>query len=120
MLKDFLKPNWKYLDNLRKKEAEFKRKQKKDYDRRHWAHPLVSILKGSPVWLDGDIPGTVTLTTSTTRSYLVASPTGEVRRNRRRPEGIPYPVSESTPYRSPIMTRSRTGVSIAPPERLNY
>ena len=59
MLKDFLKPEWKYLDldDLRKKEAEFKRKQKKDYDRRHQPRPLVSILKDFLVWLNGDIPG---------------------------------------------------------------
>ena len=57
MLKDFLKPEWKYLDDLRKKEAEFKRKQKKDYDCRHEPRPLLSILKDSHVWLGGNIPG---------------------------------------------------------------
>ena len=76
MLKDFLKPDWKYLDDFRKKEAEFKRKQK-DYDRRNWPCSLVSILKDSPVWLDGDIPGTVTSTSSTPKSYLVVILTGE-------------------------------------------
>ena len=74
ILKDFLKTDWKYLDYFRKNEADFKRKQKGNYDRRRRARPLVSILKDSPVWLDGDIPGAVTSTASTPRFYLVATP----------------------------------------------
>ena len=56
---------------------------------------------------------------------MVSTPTGETRRNRRDLQIIPgvLPSSETNDpitTRSPVMTRSRSGVVLVPPKRLSY
>ena len=78
--------------------------------------------------------GTVVGTTGDPRSYLVDTPTGQLRRNRRDLKTIPSSehmskqeqeelhANDQEEYkatrRSPIKTRSRTGTPINPPDRL--
>ena len=70
---------------------------------------------------DVPVPGT---TAGTPRSYIVRTPTGEIRRNRTQlrvmPETTEKVDREISPQTQPrqIMTRSQTGVVMQPPDRL--
>ena len=70
---------------LRKRDAVAKQKQKQYYDRRHGARPLSELSPGQPVLLKGekswDVPGEV-VEKCATRSYVVQTDKGELRRNR--------------------------------------
>ena len=58
----------------------------------------------------------------TPRSYLVDTPTGTLRRNRGdlnvMPHGHNTDELTSQTVRSPILTRSKTGTQIRPPDRI--
>ena len=75
------------------------------------------------------IPGTVTATTGTPWSYLIDTPTGQLRRNRSRLSHRTVneettttesnnPASSHDINRSPVMTRSHAGIQLKPPDRL--
>ena len=118
-------PQWAYLSNFRQKDEREKQKQKADFDSRHGTRALPEIPDNTAVWIASDSncrsPGRVTTSAETPRSYLVDTPSGQVRRNRSHLIVQPQP-EDATPgqstNRSPIMTRSRTKTNISPPERL--
>ena len=128
-------PQWSYLKEFKVKNAEFKKKQKEQFDSRHGAKKLPEIPDDSAVWItseDKPIPGRIVTADETPRSYVVETESGELNRNRSQivvvPESEPDPAPETeaepeqqlaltTPPRR-IMTRTRTGTSILPPERL--
>ena len=120
-------PQWSFLKEFRLSNQRLKDKQKEDYDSRHGIRPLADIPDGTPVWTRTDddySPGQVTSHADTPRSYQVETPSGQIRRNRAhltiRPDVEQPNCSDtpSNPTRSPVMTRSRTGTAIAPPDRL--
>ena len=127
-------PKWPYLQQFRKQNQKFKEQQKRNYNRRHHARPLSHIEDETFVWTRTDnrqTLGKVVAPADAPRSYIVDTPSGEVRRNRQ--HLVPVPVSEEdqdTPselelptqcYRqSPIKTRSKTGTPIMAPERLYH
>lgn len=125
-----LTPKWPYLEEFQKVNERFKEKQKADYDSRHGARPLPEIPDDTDVWVttdDNRISGRVRGPADTPRSYLVETPSGQIRRNRVQLNPMPHtqthgptePVNPvSNENHSPIMTRSRTGTRINPPERL--
>ena len=125
-----LTPQWPFLDKFRRCKGEFKQKQKANYDARHGTRPLPEIPDDTAVWVTTNgrqSQGRVIAPANAPRSYLVETPSGQVRRNHTHLNVIPEtqpPEHESTtgatptPTRSPIMTRSRTGTNIAPPNRL--
>ena len=125
---DTLIPRWPYLETFKASEAVFKQQQKDNFDIRHRTKPLPDIPPQSDVWITTNrdhSPGTVTATTDASRSYLVETPSGTVRRNRAQlyvmPEAQPSTTTTDlslTQVRSPILTRSRSGVQITPPNRL--
>ena len=83
-------PNWPYLEQFRDKNASLKIRQKKDFDRRHSAKTLPEILPGERVWLpDQKAEGSVVERACTPRSYIVETPTGQMRRNRRQLNLLP-------------------------------
>ena len=126
-------PQWSYLKEFKKKNAEFKKRQKEQFDSRHGAKELPEIPDDSEVWItseDKPISGRVVTTGETPRSYVVETDSGELHRNRRQLivapelESDSSPVVESeqqpelnTPPRR-IMTRTRMGIQIQPPDRL--
>ena len=74
-------PTWPYLQEFRRLSEEFKRQQKAHYDKRHRVQELPDILTDTAVWVtlgDQTVRGRVTNSSNTPRSYLVATPTGEV------------------------------------------
>ena len=120
-------PQWPYLSQFQRKNAEYKESQKRQFDRRHRAAEQDDIPDGSDVWVTSEsrpIPGTVVSSGENPRSYVVETPSGEIQRNRSHlnvvPETAPEegpPEPKSTPPRV-IMTRRKTGTVVNPPERL--
>ena len=126
-LTETLTPQWPFLKQFRDDNKKFKMKQKECFDNCHGTRPLPDIPNDTAVWITTDgsgSPGKVTTQAETPRSYIVETPTGIYRRNRLHLTAIPQQQSleqsvsmttDSTLKRSPIQTRSRTGVNIVPP-----
>ena len=128
-LKKQLVPCWPHVMNFRSLDQKFKASQKRNYDDRHRVRELPSLPDKLPVWVESQgkqVPGQITQQAATPRSYLVETPSGEVRRNRShlrvRTENT-APVSNrsdnSAEPTNTIQTRSRTGTAIHPPDRLS-
>ena len=126
-----LTPGWPYLTQFRKNNAEFKNTQKEAYDHRHRVKTQHPIEEGSDIWVTTNgkrQEGTVVDTGHTPRSYIVVTPSGDIRRNRTQLNVIPLPEPEEdvppdtpepeTEQRPKIVTRSQTGTVIRPPDRL--
>ena len=123
-------PEWSYLQSFVDKDKEFKSQQKSNYDRRQRTKPLPQLLEDSPVWVctnTNQVPGHITSTLRTPRSYIVSTPFGQVQRNRihlapRSPDTAIQPTTDdsATTPQPTMMTRLRSSTSIRPPERLTY
>ena len=129
-------PSWPYLEEFQKLNREFKARQKQDFDRCHRTRELPTIPEDTEVWITSDGEqrrGKVITPSDTPRSYLVDTPTGVIRRNRRhlnvlpnnsepepQPDVSDTPLSpqEPNPDISRRITRSQSGVVLKPPERL--
>ena len=108
--KTLLAPQWPYLAEFQEQDRQYKAKQKQNYDQRHRTQTLNPLPPDTPVWITTGrdrTPGQVCSPAATPRSYIVSTPGGEVRRTRQ----------HITP-RSPVMTRSRSGITLRPPDRL--
>ncbi len=74
-----------YLLRFRNDEKAYKQKQKKDYDTRYRVHEMPAIPDDTDVWITTDqnqpTRGRVTSPAEEPRSYVVDTPTGQVRRN---------------------------------------
>ena len=107
-IKDKQRPAWPYLKEFCKQNELFKQRQKADFDRRHRVRPLPPITSNTEVWItsgDQPVPGRVTATALTPRSYLVeTSPVhAHIRRNRQHINVVPdnHSISEDTRLESP-------------------
>ena len=127
-IKDQLVPKWEFLEEFKNNNISVKENQKRVYDRRHRTRPLPVLLDDTDVWITGDtqpISGRVNASANTPRSYIVQTSSGKVRRNRHHLNKVPETchLSESSntiPSPNIIMTRSRTGTIIHPPDRFGY
>ena len=128
-MKELLIPNWSHLTDFAERDRRYKEKQKKDFDRRHRARPLPVLPDDSEVWVNtqrSQVSGQVVSTAATPRSYIIDVPTGRVRRNRA--HIIPQPTTSSNNDEpsshdtdsNRIITRTRSGASVRPPDRLTY
>ena len=122
-----LVPQWPFLQEFKQRSAVFKEKQERQFDRQHCVVEPDDLSDGAEVWITSEsnvIPGTVVSPGETPRSHVVETPTGEVRRNGIHLNVTPetsYEAQGSSPTTSPpkvIMTRSKTGTTVHPPERL--
>ena len=94
---NLLIPDWPHLQGFEEKDRKYKQQQKEQYDNRHRVRPLTPLPNDTDVWVNvqgRDVPGRVNSSYSTPRSYIIETPTGQVRRNRshinrRLPETIP-------------------------------
>ena len=120
-------PQWSYTESFRELDAKFKASQKENYDKRHRVRELLSLPEDQNVWVntrEQQVPGRILQMAETPRSYVVETPTTQVRRNRTdlRPWSEPTEMnsdeSSATPPRP--VTRSQTGVTIRPPVHLRY
>ena len=119
-----LLPEWSYIDEFAEKHKKFKDDQKRHHDKRHRVRPLPILSEDQPVWVNTEgkqVQGTVLHQANASRSYLLETPSGQVRRNRShlqcRSESSPN--SATQPVQMPN-TRLRTGTTIRPPNRLTY
>ena len=124
---------------FREKNKHFKDTQKMNFDRGHRATEQPEIPNNTEVWVTSErepIRGRVVSSAGQPRSYVVETPTGQIQRNRNHlnvipeqpPENTEATETETTTPTSPavteesspnvIMTRSRTGTQIRPPDRL--
>ena len=95
-----------------------------NFDKKKKSRPLPPLDYGTTVWVnlqDRQVSGTVSHSADAPRSYHVNVPSGQVRRNGRdlRPRQqstLPDRGTENTS--NSVMTRSRTGASMYPPDRL--
>ena len=120
-------PDWPCLAKFRKDDEKFKKHQKLNYDQRHLVRTLPDIPDGTNVFVNTEGRQTEGVTapgTPAPRSYTVTTPTGDIRRNRSQLNIVPdstQPATTQQPNlsftREPIMTRSRTGTLIVPPQR---
>lgn len=84
-----LKPEWPDQDKIRAKDTQQKLSQAKFYNRRHGVRALAPLKPGDPVTIKIDSQkqwndqGTIKSLASTPRSYMIDTPKGEFRRNRR-------------------------------------
>ena len=129
MSTDNLTPQWCYLSDFKEADKRYKSKLKRNYDRCHRVRDLPEIPDNTNVWITtGGQPvvGQTSNMANTPRSYNVQTSSGVVRRNRAHLNVVPpnpshmqnAPQPNSQSGRSPIMTRSRTGTVVNPPERL--
>ncbi len=123
-----LVPNRPHIGGFRQQDEQFKASQKSQYNRRHRVRELPSLPDNTPVWVQHQgrqVPGEILRQAGTPRSYVVNSPTGDLRRNRQhlqvRSENS-LPNQDTTPTEPPkaISTRSQTGTLIHPPNRLSH
>ena len=85
-----LNPCWPYLEQFRENDTSLKDRQKRDFDRRHSAKSLPELHPGECVWLpDKKVEGTVVDKAGPPRSYIVETPKGQLRRNRRHLNRLP-------------------------------
>lgn len=122
-------PDWQFLSDFRRKDEEYKRKQKENYDEHHRTRSLDPLQTKSTVWIRTDntlTPGTVTATANTLRSYLISTPTGQLRRNHSHLTNRTFTDENATTEeqaptilqnQSPVVTCSCTDIQLKPPER---
>ena len=119
-----LVPQWPCLQEFKTRNQQFKSKQKRDYDRRHQVRELPEIPDDTEVWITTNRQPTTGRTIApadTPRSYIVQTPSGDIRRNRSQLNirSTSTTNDPTTRDRSPIRTRTRTGTTISPPVRLS-
>ena len=128
-------PNWSHLGSLKAQYESYKNKQEYNYDVRHRSHEGADLSDGSEMSVTGGsvcdpVPGQVMRPADTPRSYIVSTPSGQVRGISRHLVPIPERVeredakhqpsqateqnvvpdlSAPTLVWDPIMTRSKTG-----------
>ena len=127
-----LTPTWTYLPQFKKANAKQKNKQKANYDRRHRVTEDTDIQDDTEVVVrtgGQTVEGRIVGPAETPRSYIVETPTGEIRRNRSQLTVVPTDNprqsrdelnsenATSTQPQRRIATRSQTGTEIIPPER---
>ena len=128
-----LTPQWPYLQEFREKDHKFKECQSRDFNKRHQVRKQPAVPQDTEVWVSSGaepVPGRVIAQSDLPRSYVVDTPSGQVRRNRRHLTMMPTPATaptesetstpseQTTAEPSRRVTRSQTGTPINPPERL--
>ena len=112
--------------DLEKMDYHLKERQRQNYDQRHRTKELPSLEPGDTVWIpDRESSGTVVSETSP-RSHIVETSDGSFRRNRRHLVRLPSTEAGGESERtvspdtqSARVTRSQTGRTLRPPERLD-
>ena len=128
MLESQLQPSVPEYSVVHEKETIRKANIKRNFDVRHRANILDPLLPGQQVWISGRRDsGVIVEQSQSPRSYIVSTPTGDLRRNRRQLTQIPdsensdtrpeqtSPQETVTPTASTTHQTTRSGrVSIPP------
>ena len=84
-LQDNLIPNLPHINSFANIDKRYKESQKSNYDRCHRVRSLPLLPEDQSVWVETrgrQIPGRILHTAGTPRSYVVDTPSGQVKRNR--------------------------------------
>ena len=115
------------MEEFKNNNISVKENQERIYDRRHKTRPLPVLSDDTDVWITGDIQlisGRVNASADTPRSYIVEHPVdrsgGIAITSTKCLKPAIYPSSNTNPSPNIIMTRSRTGTLIHPPDRFKY
>ena len=84
-----MEPNLPNTEKLREKERKMRDRMKRNFDKRHGARNLKPLTPGDTVWLPENDTGGTVVRESNTRSYVVQTDNGTLRRNRRHLISIP-------------------------------
>jgi hypothetical protein len=79
---EVLRPRWS-PPGFQAAAKKLKERQRRNYNKRHRTRPLQPLIPGQKVWVDKQYAGTVVQAAATPRSYIIQTPSGQVRRNRR-------------------------------------
>ena len=96
----------------------YKESQKRHFDQHHRVRSLPWLSKDQPVWVETrgqQVPGRILHAANTPRSYVIETPSGQLRRNRshlRVRSELDIAPDESTSMPSRPLTRSQTGTTI--------
>ena len=130
LVADNLVPTWPYIVTVREREENIKKRQKNNHDARHDAKTLEQLEPRDKVWIpDRKESGTIREKLETLRSYIVETPTGSVRRNRRHLIEVPVnnnhgkqesiePTVETERSENNTGYYTRSGRLSVPPQRL--
>nr|XP_039248050.1 uncharacterized protein K02A2.6-like [Styela clava] len=133
-------PKWPDMDELQNKELGDKMKQKMHFDKRHRAQNMEKLQISDHAWIKDGLQkeqGVITGYADTPRSYMILTPSGTLRRNRRHLKKVPERPTSDEETESPIKTDvqvepnepdqentekvniTRSGQISRPPEKLN-
>ena len=124
--KDKLISEWSHIKNFKSLDKRYKASQKKRYDQRHRVRSLPLLPEDQPVWVETrgrQVPGRISDTANTPRSYIIETASGQVWRNRthlRTRSDLQENTSIEPTSTSRVVTRSQTGTTIHPPDHLTY
>ncbi|XP_068671618.1 uncharacterized protein [Montipora foliosa] len=116
------------------KDSELKQRQKENYDSRHRVHDLPPLTAGDQVYLPQMKTDATVRREYGERSYIVSTPNGQMRRNKRHLNSLPkdlateVPQSSSRPGMRAVVVApvpsdlenvtTRSGRAVRPPQRL--
>ncbi|XP_065891689.1 uncharacterized protein [Dysidea avara] len=134
------KPQWNHTQHLNELHSKYKSDQSKYYNNRHRIKSLPQLPDDTPVWVqteNSQVHGTIVHQAATPRSYIVSTPSGQLRRNRinlrprlgrkmvegmnRIPEtSVQEPANRVEESQDRVVARSQSGVMIRAPDRLRF
>ena len=108
----YLKPQLSDVEKLRQWEHESRLQQQVNFNKRHRAVPLGTLSPGTKVHITiHDQPGTVIETAEAPRSYIIETPTKDIRRNREHLvplEPVPKSPQKSSVVKEPLELTIKT------------
>ena len=87
---DQLPPKVPDIFTLKKREETLKNRTKENFDRRHRVAPLSILPPGTIVWVPNQHRYGTLVSTANPRSYVIQTPTRQIRRNRRSVNPLPF------------------------------
>ena len=89
VIPELLKPKLADMETLKEREQKYKEKMRSDFDRHHNAKELIPLAIGSQVWVPDQQQYGSIIASPNPRSYIIQTPSSQIRRNRRSLNLIP-------------------------------
>ena len=114
-----LKPEVIEPERLGKKDSELKQRQKENFDSRHRVHELPPLKAGDQVYLPQMKTNATVQREYGERSYIVSTPNGQVRQNKRHLNSLPKELVTEVPQSSPQPGMKTAAVAPVPSDQEN-
>ena len=99
--------------------SELKQRQKENYDSRHRVHEVPPLVAGDQVYLPQMKTNATVQREYGERSYIVSTPNGQVRRNKRHRNSLPKELVTEVPQSSPQPGMKAVAVAPVPSDQEN-